>query len=322
MKKIVLFGVGSGLRDVLAMLPKQLEVLCLSDNDKNKHHTDVMNYKILPPGELKNLMFDYVIITSRQVQEIKEGLTADGIPESKILFYYSSYDTKTLIDVNKNNEILSNELGFGLPRIGLATMYLWPESFMNNELIQDDFVRYMSINLIAAKFRQDRVDGNVAELGVYKGDLSVFLNALFPEKKLYLFDTFEGFAQKDVELEDQNNFSVSDSKDFNDTSLKFVMDRMPFPQNIIPRKGYFPESSEGVEDTFCFVSIDVDLYAPIVSGLDFFYPRLTNGGYIFVHDYNNVRYQGAKRGVNEFLERTGAKYFLLADFAGSIVITK
>ncbi len=180
----------------------------------------------------------------------------------------------------------------------------------------------MSINLIAQHMQQKRVSGNVAELGVYKGDLSVFLNHLFPEKKLYLFDTFEGFSEKDIAVEDKNSFSISTTKDFSDTSLEAVLSRMPVRENIIPRKGYFPESAKGVEDNFCIVSIDVDLYAPTISGLNYFFPRLVDGGYIFVHDYNNARYQGVKKAVDEFISSKKVNYFMLPDFAGSIVFTK
>lgn len=35
------------------------------------------------------------------------------------------------------------------------------------------------------------VEGNVAELGCYRGDTSWQLNVLMPDRKLYLFDTFE-----------------------------------------------------------------------------------------------------------------------------------
>ena len=45
------------------------------------------------------------------------------------------------------------------------------------------------------------VEGNVAELGCYRGDTSWQLNVLMPDRKLYLFDTFEGFDERDVDME-------------------------------------------------------------------------------------------------------------------------
>jgi O-methyltransferase len=37
-------------------------------------------------------------------------------------------------------------------------------------------------------------------------------------------------------------------------------------QNCIIRKGFFPETAEGIDDNFSFVSIDVDQYEPMYKG--------------------------------------------------------
>lgn len=47
---------------------------------------------------------------------------------------------------------------------------------------------------------------------------------------------------------------------------------------------------KGIEDSFCFVSLDMDLYKPTYEGLHYFYPRLNHGGYIFIHDCRNRGY--------------------------------
>ncbi len=56
---------------------------------------------------------------------------------------------------------------------------------------------------------------------------------------------------------------------------------------FIIKQGFFPESLGGLEDTFAFVSIDVDFEDSIYEELRYFYPRKEKGGYIFVHDYNS-----------------------------------
>ena len=54
---------------------------------------------------------------------------------------------------------------------------------------------------------------------------------------------------------------------------------------------------------FSFVSLDADLYQPILSRLLYsFYPRLAPGGLIFVHDYGSHNWDGCKA-VDEFLEQ-------------------
>jgi O-methyltransferase len=75
-------------------------------------------------------------------------------------------------------------------------------------------------------------------------------------------------------------------------------------------------------DEYAFVSLDVDLYQPILAGLEYFYPRLSAGGYIFIHDYNNARFSGVRMAVEAFLAHTHAPALPLPDFAGSLILTK
>src|ERR1041385_1300392 len=56
-----------------------------------------------------------------------------------------------------------------------------------------DFVRYAALELCSNEIKANNLQGDVAEVGVYKGEFAKRLNQLFPAKKLYLFDTFEGF---------------------------------------------------------------------------------------------------------------------------------
>jgi O-methyltransferase len=57
--------------------------------------------------------------------------------------------------------------------------------------------------------------------------------------------------------------------------------------NVIFHKGYFPDTADAVKDIrFAFVNMDADLHNPTKAGLEFFYPRLSPGGIILIHDYN------------------------------------
>ena len=184
-----------------------------------------------------------------------------------------------------------------------------------------DFVRYTTLELCCNEIKRNNVDGNLAELGVYKGDFAKRLNQLFPDKKLYLFDTFEGFNVKDIDTEKQKSFS-SGEQDFSDTSIDLVLSKMKYRDNCIVKKGFFPQSAIGVVDKFCFVSIDADLYEPILAGLKFFYPKLENKGYIFVHDFNNDLYKGARKAVIEFCNENNIGYLPIPDSGGTAIITK
>lgn len=109
---------------------------------------------------------------------------------------------------------------------------------------------------------------------------------------------------------------------FKDTLVNLVLNKMKYPENVIIKKGYFPESVQGIEDKFCFVSIDADLYTPILNGLEYFYPRLEKGGYIFIHDFGGYSFEGAKQAVLEFCDKYNISYVSLLDNCLSVVITK
>ena len=184
-----------------------------------------------------------------------------------------------------------------------------------------DFVRQSSIELCAEEINSKKIEGNVAELGVYQGDFASQINKLFSDRKLYLFDTFSGFDSKDVSYDKLKKYS-SDNQDFSQTSIERVLEKMVRPNNCIIKQGYFPETASDVDDRFAFVSIDADLYKPIYSGLNFFYPKLVEGGYIFVHDFNNKRYVGAKEAVIIFCKENKIGYFPLSDSCGTAVLVK
>jgi O-methyltransferase len=186
----------------------------------------------------------------------------------------------------------------------------------------NDAVRYASLLLVANGIYEKKVPGCVAELGVYKGDFAKRINTCFPDRKLFLFDTFEGFDERDVNAELAQNFSKAvAASDFTNTSVEVVLGKMKYRENCIVKKGYFPETTKGVEEQFAFVSIDADLYEPIYQGLKYFYPRLEKGGYIFVHDCNGDVY-GGKAAVEKYANEFNIPYFPLCDVCATIVLSK
>jgi len=141
----------------------------------------------------------------------------------------------------------------------------------------------------------------VAEGGVFQGMFSREINTYFPDRKLYLFDTFEGFDKKDVEVEAHSGFSNVKEHYYSETSEDIVLGKLPHKEMAVIRKGYFPDTSVGLEnERFLFVNLDFDLYLPIYAGLKFFYPRMVSGGVILVHDYFTEFYHGVGKAIEDF----------------------
>lgn len=159
-----------------------------------------------------------------------------------------------------------------------------------------------------SSLHSQREDLCVAEGGVFQGMFAAEINRYFPKNKLYLFDTFEGFDKKDVDVESKFNYSKVEENYYNETSEQIVLDKLPVKERAIIRKGYFPETTVGLpEEKYIFVNLDFDLYKPILAGLEYFYPRLHEDGIILIHDYFTEFYHGVKSAVESFEKEIGHK---------------
>lgn len=257
---------------------------------------------------------------------IKEAFICDGKlskrnSEIKSLDYLSQIDTsKFQFIITSENLDCYDEIRFNLRKYVKEKNIL--DLFSCKPLISHK-PRLASLEVAAREIYSKNIKGAVAEAGVYRGDFAAYINRFFNDRRMYLFDTFEGFTVKDIEVEKENDYTLMNAGYYGDTSVNIVLDKMPFVDNVVVKKGYFPDTTEGVDEQFCFVSLDMDLYQPIRAGLEYFYPRLCRGGYIFIHDCNigHVNYKGARVALLEFVEKEKIGYVMLPDNK-TAVITK
>jgi len=182
--------------------------------------------------------------------------------------------------------------------------------------------RDMLVLLLRTVIERD-IKGDLAEVGVYKGNTARLIHHYLPERKLHLFDTFEGFTERSVTAEKENTSFATKGHKFSDTSLEGVK-RYLAQQNDNVRyyKGYFPDSiPPGFgASTFSFVSLDADLFEPTLEGLKFFYPRMSVNGLLVVHDYN--AWIGARKAVDEFFLDKAEMPVPMPDKSGSALIIR
>ncbi|WP_373483640.1 TylF/MycF/NovP-related O-methyltransferase [Acetobacterium sp.] len=181
-------------------------------------------------------------------------------------------------------------------------------------------LRLAELRLIGDQIRKRRVTGVIAELGVYQGKFARELNQNFSDRQLYLFDTFEGFVPEDIASE--RGLSKANPGDFSDTSEEDILNKMPFPGQVEIFKGRFPETIPDEEILYAFVSLDADLYEPTWQGLSYFYPRLSSGGVMLIHDYNSMQFPGVKKAVDEYLNEQKLFIIPLCDFHGTAIFIK
>lgn len=191
---------------------------------------------------------------------------------------------------------------------------------------QTDYFRYRTFEFMANEILQRKVGGSLAELGVFRGTFARLINAKFPDRKLYLFDTFKSFDKEEfIEEVEAGRCSESFFDSFIKTNVEDVLSVMDYPQQCIIRKGLFPATAEGLEkETYAFVSLDVDFERSILEGLRYFYPRLNKGGAIFIHDYNHLCLKGVKSAVISYEDEIGSSICKvpIADWGGTLVVVK
>ena len=186
-----------------------------------------------------------------------------------------------------------------------------------------DSVRRDMLVLLMRDIEVRGIAGSLAELGVYKGETARLLHHYLPGRRLHLFDTFSGFDNRDAESEAHVTGATVSSGQFGDTSVEGVRRRIaPRNGNVLFHPGVFPDSSEPWVrgERFALVHLDADLHRPTLSGLEVFYPLVTAGGFIVVHDYN--AWHGARQATEDFLADKAEIAVPMPDKSGSAVIVK
>ena len=176
----------------------------------------------------------------------------------------------------------------------LATLGdIWVRSTPRNA---GDLPRLYSLVLNIRAVMAEGVTGDFAELGVWHGNSAAVLAhyARQAGREVALFDTFEGFDPRDLVGLDRNR-----RMEFDDASLDAVR-RFVGEERVRFLPGRFPDSipADMATSRFSVVHLDCDLYAPIKAGLEFFFPRLSPGGLMIVHDYSGVAWDGVKQAVD------------------------
>jgi len=139
-----------------------------------------------------------------------------------------------------------------------------------------------------------KVEGDLAEVGVFRGTSAKVICEAKGDRRLHLFDTFEG-------LPPASRFDAGFQAGQYACSLESVRDYLKDFPSVQFYKGYFPVTGEPVKSlSFAFVHLDVDLFESTVAALAFFYPRMNSGAILISHDY--VAFAGVRKAFDGFFE--------------------
>ncbi len=273
---------------------------------------------VLLPDQLPLHDCDLLIITARHADAIGNCCRELGIPEEKCLFLKNNM---VLTDRNTACTCAKDLLGEDLLEKLLPKHRIVPTpaqlagSSLTERDLGNDYVRLATLELLCRRLAD--VPGAAAELGVYRGFFARCINQLLPERKLYLFDSFEGFGE---EAQASESFQAA----HRNTAAEKVLSIMPFPERIIVKPGFFSDSLDGLEEQFCLVSLDVDFYQTTLDGLRYFWPRLEKGGYLLLHDWGSPKLPGVRQALAAYERELGQRILSvpLCDVGGTNVLCK
>lgn len=193
----------------------------------------------------------------------------------------------------------------------------WEHGRVSNN--RGDYARLIFLATALETVAEDRIPGETAELGVFKGSTAKVIRRVLGDRKLYLFDTFGGFDEKDTAI-DPAHAAAGDFAYGCEPVRQFLGE----DEKIIYCVGHFPETSGMVDpaDKFAFVHLDCDLYEPTKAALEFFYPRMSEGGFIVMHDYYSNAWPGVPKAIDEFFQDKPESVVVVPDKSGTAVVRK
>jgi len=144
--------------------------------------------------------------------------------------------------------------------------------------------------------RTEKINGDIAEVGSYRGGSAKLICEAKGNKTLHLFDTFEGLPDL-CHNDDPKQFHKGECS----ASLEDVKSYLKKYKNVYFYKGLFPSTADPIKNKkFSFVHLDVDLYEATLASIKFFYPRMNKGGIIISHDY--ISAPGVRKAFDDFFK--------------------
>ena len=182
--------------------------------------------------------------------------------------------------------------------------------------------RKFTIYSIARSLRS--VGGDIAECGVFKAGSSFLMMSASEGtgKRFFGFDSFEGLSEPGEKDQTGKDTAFVWKKNDMAVTLDIAQKNLEkFGDLCTIYKGWIPDRFNEVTDhKFSLIHIDVDLYDPTMSSLEFFFPRMSKGGVIVCDDYGFETCPGARKAMDEFFSSKNMSVIHLPTGQGVVFI--
>jgi O-methyltransferase len=177
-----------------------------------------------------------------------------------------------------------------------------------NKKIDSSIISSQEISLMVeylVETIESNIEGDVVELGCYLGENCKYtmktIMEMKSDKRLYVYDSFDGLPEQSV-WEEGTGWKPGSLKTTEEILIKnFKQNNLPLP---IIHKDWFKDIPEyKIPEKICFAFLDGDFYDSIIDSLEKVYDKVTDGGYIFFHDYNRHDLPGVAAAVKDFSDK-------------------
>lgn len=138
----------------------------------------------------------------------------------------------------------------------------------------------------------DNIPGDFFDIGSWTGTVSFFAAVFFKlnniNKRIYLFDTFDGHPPKHkTDKDDSWRSNINDYKDVNTTVIVNIFNRIGYSNYELVKGDIFDTLPKFKDHPISFASLDLNYYAPTKFALQFLQTNNFKGT-IFEDDYQNI----------------------------------
>ena len=170
------------------------------------------------------------------------------------------------------------------------------ESAVKDQLAISPNIRWRAHVMCWAATNCMQIDGDFVECGVNRGFLSKiiidFVKFSDSNKKFYLLDTYQGFAEKYLSPSELAKGMKSGGYE---PCYEFVSKYFAKYTNVIIVKGAVPDTLKLVDaDKIAFLSLDMNNAIPEIEAFLYFWDKIVDGGIIVLDDYGHAGHEEQK----------------------------
>jgi O-methyltransferase len=168
-----------------------------------------------------------------------------------------------------------------------------------------------------------RLPGDFVECGVCMGFLSScvcsYIDFNSTNKFFYLFDTFQGIPQEQMAASERKHGMAMNEAAYWECYDITRQNFAHYPRVRLVR-GKVPDTLNSVSiDKVCYLSLDMNIAAPELAALTFFWDKLVTGALVVLDDYGWQTHHQQKSALDKFVESKGAKIATLPTGQGLLI---